>query len=444
MKNIIFLLALLGTIELYAQYAVIHEFDYVNGSSINAFSDGALLSDGIYLYGTGGGGTNGAGVIFKIKPDGTDYNVIHNFDGVNGEGPNAHLTTDGLYLFGTTHGGGLGNDFGVIFKIKLDGANYTVIHYFDGVNGIQTVGGVVTDGTYLYGRTDGIIYKIKPDGTGFSVIFDFDLTSGFNGSGTLLLDGTYLYGTTTNGGVNDFGVIFKIKPDGTSFTKLYDFDGVNGNHPMGSLITDGVYLYGMTQVGGTNDNGVIFKIKPDGTSFSKVLDFDLGAGSPIQSLLLDGTFLYGTNNAFNGWGAVFKVKPDGTNYTFIHQFNWVDGLCPCTTLISDGTYLYGTTNQGGGVNDSGVIFKLVQNTAGIEEINSTGEISVFPNPTAESITIEFYKETDEEKYIIFDQYGRKLLEGCVTESKTTLKLPFGSGIYYLKIRDEVMKVMVER
>jgi uncharacterized repeat protein (TIGR03803 family) len=100
-----------------------------------------------FLYGVASqGGTSGYGTIFKIKPDGTGFAVIHTFATANGANPVAELLlgTDGL-LYGTTYGGGTSSTntastFGTLFSIARDGTAFTVLHNFDGTNGARPAG----------------------------------------------------------------------------------------------------------------------------------------------------------------------------------------------------------------------------------------------------------------------------------------------------------------
>ncbi len=347
---------------------------------------GSLISDGTFLYGmTQRGGASNFGTLFKVKPDGSGYSKLLDFDNsTKGAYPKGSLafSTDFSFLFGMTTDYGL-NGRGTIFKIKTDGTGYVKLLDNDvGTNGPNPEGTPLVIGLSVYGVKSGLgagaapfppgtVYKINTDGTGYSKLFSFDI-EGNNPTGSLYSDGTFQYGMTSKGGTLDYGTIFKIKSDGTGFVRLFDFNGVlNGSRPTGSLISDGVFLYGMTSQGGANDIGILFKIKPDGTGFTKLLDFNYSTngGSPTGSLFFDGTFLYGLT-AHGGpsfYGNIFKIKPDGTSFTNLHNFNYTDGAYPNGSLISDGTFLYGTTYQGNS-NGWGNIFKIKLDGTGFSSL----------------------------------------------------------------------------
>lgn len=160
-----FLLAFNGIIA-QAQYSKLLEFNITNGS----VPKGSLITDGTFLYGmTYGGGLNYDGVIFKIKPDGTEFTTLFNFEAVQtGQNPAASLFSDGTYFYGMTEGGGSNN--------------YT---------------------------TWGTFFKIMPDGTGFEKLFTFSGANGKYPRSTPVSDGTYLYATTSSGGANNYGTILK-------------------------------------------------------------------------------------------------------------------------------------------------------------------------------------------------------------------------------------------
>lgn len=262
-------------------------------------------------------------------------------------------------------------------------AQYNKLLDFDGSNGNNPKGSLISDGTFLYGMTSvggandaGIIFKILPDGTGFVNIHDFDGNAFGNGGYpqecSLIYNGTFLYGMTNNGGANAQGGIFKISPDGTGYVTLHEFGGSgDGFEITKSLFTDGTFLYGMTHFGGANNNGIIFKIKNDGTGYIHLLDFDgLNGSFPEGSLISDGTFLYGmaTRGGTNSAGTIFKILPDGSGYSQLHEFGGTgDGSLPGGALVSVGSFLYGTTSDAG-ANNRGSIFRIKTDGSGYLKI----------------------------------------------------------------------------
>src|SRR5262245_33517904 len=75
------------------------------------------LSAQSLLYGmTSTGGPYGNGTIFRIKPDGNDFEVIYDFPAEHSEENPGNMTlAQNGKLYGTTQGGGP-NGFGVIFE----------------------------------------------------------------------------------------------------------------------------------------------------------------------------------------------------------------------------------------------------------------------------------------------------------------------------------------
>ena len=312
-------------------------------------------------------GSFGVGTVFKIKPDGTGYAEILDFNETNGSYPFGSLYYDGIYLYGMTNQGGA-NGGGTIFKIKPDGTGYVDLFDFVDSPGNYPRGSLISDGTYLYGLTsqgglysDGVIFKIKPDGTNYTKLLDFNDASGGGGypKGSLFYDGTFLYGMTNAGGTNGVGTIFKIKPDGTNFVYLMSFSNATGSYPVyGSLYSDGIYLYGMTNEGGASGVGTLFKIKPDGTDFVDLFDFnETIGGEPFGSLISDGTFLYGISNSgnLNNAGTVFK-------FCISHPTVTVSSATICAgegtaTLTASGANTYTWSN--GIVGDSIIVMPSV-------------------------------------------------------------------------------------
>lgn len=204
-------------------YSQIYNFTSATSSGKKPY--GTLLYNSGYLYGTvSDGAALTFGAVFKIMTNGTGYTNILNFANngtasstTSGSDPKGSLYYDGVYLYGMTQWGGL-YGFGTMFKIKPDGTSYEKIHDF-GSNSSDGVGplynNLIGDGTYLYGMTPsggltagGVIFKIKPDGTNFTSLYNFS-SVGASPYGSLYSDGNYLYGTTYSDGAYNQGTVFR-------------------------------------------------------------------------------------------------------------------------------------------------------------------------------------------------------------------------------------------
>jgi uncharacterized repeat protein (TIGR03803 family) len=271
------------------RYRILYSFCAQSGCADGALPVAGLAADTAgNLYGTTWvGGTAGAGVVFKLAPDGTET-VLYNFcsqDGcADGAYPLASLIIDGAgNLYGTTRGGGFQNE-GVVFNLTPDGTE-TVLYSFCGrivcADGAYPEAGLIIDGGgNLYGTTysggfgqQGVAFELAPDGTE-TVLWNFCALSqcadGAQPAGGLIMDAAgNLYGTTYGGGGGTFdhgGVVFKLASDGTE-TILYSFcsqsncaDGVLAE---AGLIMDAAgNLYGTTSEGGTAGDGVVFMVVP--------------------------------------------------------------------------------------------------------------------------------------------------------------------------------------
>jgi len=364
MKKFLLFLAILFSLSINAQYIKLLDF---KGAAKGSYPECDLISDGTYLYGTTTeGGPYVRGTIFRVKPNGSGYVMLHDFQLGNGY-PYGSLFSDGTFLYGTTEEGGA-NYKGSIYKIKPDGTAFTILQSFNDTNGALPMGTLIFDGTFLYGTTNaggstgnGIIYKIKPDGTAFDTLLSFNNTNGRNPIGALVYDGTFLYGTTNLGGAYNMGLVYKIKTNGTGFDTLISFNGTNGANPNAALVYNGNSLYGTTVNGGTNNLGVIYKINLNGSGYATLYNFSATSGAnPFGALNFNGDHLYGTTSigGIGNNGVIFRIRPDGTNYTKLFDCSTpANGINPQASLMSDGTYFYGTAYRGG-VNANGVLFKI--------------------------------------------------------------------------------------
>lgn len=349
-----------------------------------------ILSDGM-LYGTTSGGLFiplSPGTVFKVRTDGTGYEVLKHFGGGDGANPWAGLKLSGNTLYGSTRFGGT-RDEGTIFKLNTDGTEFLVLkHCTLSEGGYPYAGVTLTDGV-LYGTMwsgggpdwhDGAVFKMNTDGTGYTVLKHFTGIDGEAPYAGVTLSGNTLYGTTVAGGPGFFrsyysvypgsGSVFKLNVDGTGFEVLKHFSYSDGAQPRGRLVSSGNTLYGTTVQGGTAGYGTVFKLNADGMDYKVLNHFTYtGHGAwPNAGLTLSGNILYGTT--FEGgeaeFGTMFKLNTDGTAYTVLTSFTAPDGYGHSELTLSAGT-LYGATALVS-VSNHGAVFKLDVNGRGFRAI----------------------------------------------------------------------------
>jgi uncharacterized repeat protein (TIGR03803 family) len=209
-------------------FAVLHPF--VGGMTDGASPYAPLVLDASgFLYGTTNqGGTSNEGTIFKIKTDGTGFTVVHSFGGglADGAYPRSGLALDGAgMLYGTSvNGGATDLGHGTVFRIKTDGTGFQVLHPFSGGDGSYPFyAGVTLDGAgHLFGTTfnggsgtQGTVFRMNTDGSSFVTLHNFTGTASdgaFPFANVILDSSGNLYGTADLGGFGGTGVVFRL-PD---------------------------------------------------------------------------------------------------------------------------------------------------------------------------------------------------------------------------------------
>jgi len=354
-------------------FTSLHSFQaFPNGE--NPYAGLVPGTDGNFYGTTAGGGTNGAGTVFKISTNGV-LTSLYSFTGGNdGANPYAGLVQgrDGNF-YGTTEYGGT-SGYGTVFKISTNGA-LTSLYSFTGLDdgGNPAAGLVQASNGSLYGTTSwggdyyGTIFRLTTNGA-FTLIYSF--TGADDGAypeaALIQASDGFLYGTASAGGISGWGTVFRVSVNG-AFDSFFSFNDTDGAYPYAGLVqgSDG-YLYGTTYSGGGRSaSGTVFRISTNG-AFNSLHLFTGGneGAEPNASLIQasDGN-LYGTTaeGGTNGDGTVFKISTNGA-LTRLYSFTGGnDGAYPQAGLVQgrDGNF-YGTTETGG-TNYAGTVFKISTN-----------------------------------------------------------------------------------
>ena len=117
-----------------------------------AYPTGGLVSSGNTIFGTGfNGGSSGGGNIFRIDMDGSNFTNLYSFSSSNNDGGNStsRLILSGSRLYGATEfGTTMGS--GAIFALDTDGTGYTNLYRFSALLNGGAFGGSNSDGAHPY------------------------------------------------------------------------------------------------------------------------------------------------------------------------------------------------------------------------------------------------------------------------------------------------------
>jgi uncharacterized repeat protein (TIGR03803 family) len=322
------------------------------------------------LYGTSFGletAIDQCGTVFKIDIATHAETTLHNFVGASpyGQG-HSGLADIGGTFYGVTGTGGA-DFYGTIYKVDAATGVLSTLHVFTGgADGGAPQGGLVSDGTTLYGVAQvgganqaGVVFAFNPASRTQSVLYSFKAGAG-TPTGPLALSGGVLYGTASFGGSDSQGSVFAYTLKTNSFATLYSFTGgLNGSNPLGGVTVSGGSLYGAAEYGGDSSGGVIFKVDITTGAETALHEFGYDSNGTFPNAppvvvngVLYGTTLYGgtaSTVCFGtfGCGVLYSINLASNAFTVLHSFDYVvDGALPSQDLLYTGGRLYASTQLG--------------------------------------------------------------------------------------------------
>jgi uncharacterized repeat protein (TIGR03803 family) len=229
-----------------SNFRVLHQFTPSEGhaASLTLSRDGFLYGCAVWPR-----PTLGSGILYRMAPSGSQFDVLHRFSAVNSVGDNADgaecfepliETERGVFYGSAFYGGSNGN--GVVFRFDSSGGTHLqIIHTFSATN----ASGENWDGANPYAR----------------------LAPGRDG---------WLYSTASYGGKFGDGVVYRLRHHG-EFEVLHTFSAVDpttgsnvdGADPDYGVVLDededrliGIADYGgMGSAAGATGNGTLYEIK---------------------------------------------------------------------------------------------------------------------------------------------------------------------------------------
>jgi uncharacterized repeat protein (TIGR03803 family) len=301
-------------------------FDATTGGGLT--TESLMLAGDGNLYGTGGGGTNGCGIVYRFAPPST-LKPLHDFS--CGDFPeNVPFEAKDKNLYGVSAGG--------VYRLTLKGAFTALPNSSAGGNTfaplMQASDGNLY-GTTIDGGTCGTIFRLATAG-GSKTVYTFTGGTDQYSPYSPLLEGAdgNLYGTALGAGLcgynsSQVGIVFQFIPGKSpKFTTMHSFSGPDGEYPYAGLVPGpGGSLIGVTSFGGSNGDGTVFEI---GTSspftLKTVADFASVNSSSQTTLFLNtnGSY-YGLANAGGAYGTgyLYKLEPSGPKNVLVEGPVWV-------------------------------------------------------------------------------------------------------------------------
>ena len=140
-------------------FYLVRNFTAQEDSYADAHPFGALVAapDGRLFGVTIGDNWEPAGAVYQVRSNGahSSFGVVRAFGNNPNHGPAGTLVLAGEMLFGTSRSDGQSN-MGTIYRIRTDGSDYQILHSFTGgTNGGGPHAGLVLSGSTLYGTGSG-------------------------------------------------------------------------------------------------------------------------------------------------------------------------------------------------------------------------------------------------------------------------------------------------
>jgi uncharacterized repeat protein (TIGR03803 family) len=325
----------------------------------------------------------------------------------DGGNPHGALLQLNNLFYGTTMTGGSHSD-GSVFVIDPSTGKETILYSFKGGrDGSQPIGGLVYQGSLLYGVTQaggksgvGTVYSVDPSTGAEKVVHAFlGFSDGQQPSGGLTANNGILYGATWAGGSAGGGTVYSVDVASRKETVLSAFGGIGtGQNPVGTLLYLNGGLYGVTSNGGAQkheESGTIFVVQATGGGGRTLYSFDQPGSfndglNPWGGLIANGSLLYGTTygGGTDHCGTIYSFDPSSRTETVVHDFTCgSDGGYPFPTLVAQGGILYGATSFGAlgncGGSGCGAAYAFDPSSSTIQSLHEFSGNSDGGNPEAE-------------------------------------------------------------
>ena len=271
-----------GTIfELPHGSSTITQLAVFNGANGRTPEGDLVLDSAGDLFGTTlKGGTSNLGTVFELPSGSNTITTLVSFTGPNGRHPVAGLSIDSSGdLFGTTTAGGAA-DKGTVFEIAAGTNSLTTIASFGGTDGsapsspllMDTAGDLFGSASAGGSNSFGTVFEIASGTNAITALGSFNGLDGGDPIGAMVTDSQGdLFGTARTHGPTGTGTIFEVPNGGGAITAVAGFAGSNGGLPYGLVSDNNGFFYGSSQAGGQFTSGTLFRVVPANISSQGLL-----------------------------------------------------------------------------------------------------------------------------------------------------------------------------
>lgn len=377
----------------------------------NGYTDEITIDENGWLYGYFANVRDGERILFRMKTDGSDFKLLHNFGQLT-DGDHLKINSvTGARVYGIYS---ISNGF--LYSFKQDGTDfridYNFSYYTHGYSVSKGKKPVLVNGKLYFSSSHAILsydtlsQQVQPLYFNSSVYFVNEpvfadskfLSFSYNGLCSVDLSGNYtlvnsdngssliysslyggLYYLINGGKYNDAYVKFTFS-NGSYFTSFHDFGNVpDGYQPRNIMKSVSGSIFGYTQYGGAFGSGVIYKLDKNGGNFRKIYDLNPTTGDNILGDLQmgSGNKLYGISSirttGYNRDYIIFSLDTTGSNYTILKYFDYSSyGSISAIKLVNGLIYGFG-----GGLPFR--IFRMDTNGFGFTDLNVLNNSSQFGN-----------------------------------------------------------------
>jgi uncharacterized repeat protein (TIGR03803 family) len=455
-------------------YSKKFDFDGTNGKRPQG---SMILAANSKLYGMSSeGGANSNGVLFEYDPATNTLIKKIDFDNTtSGQYPNGDLIqANNGKLYGMSYDGGNGGGSGVLFEYNIATNTLTPRVTFGADDGENPTGSLVqAPNGKLYGMTtaggtnlQGVLFEFDPATNSYVKKLNFDgANTGYQPNGSLAVSPNgKLYCGTTYGGANGRGVIFEYDPATNVFTKKHDFNGTDGGGFLYSrlLFVKGEQTISFAALPDKTIGDAAFALNATTTStlpvsFSTTSTTITLSGSQVTIVSAGRVIITATQTGNTNYNVAtpversFCIKPAQPTITLSNLNSETPTLTSSAStgnqwyrndvVISGATNTVLTATEEGTYKVRSVVDDCVSNFSDevilvVTSLEENGnQISLFPNPTADWITVSLNELNGNKQISIVNTQGMVKESREVEGSETTFNVAaYARGVYFVKVK----------